>query len=618
MSVLTTSQLTFCDLKDSYSIHVDTECIGVVCDNNGAASEKQTATINYRAFAGSDRVGVSCEVYDIPGDVIISRKTPASSTKDGTIEFMIPKGETLNNETVSSIKIVFTTTDADQFTFEKYITFVKSITGHDGTDAVNFQIYSVDGFEFSDYVTTIQLKTIAFKNGQQINENTTYKWMWWDKTNGVYKDIQDATSYELDVNMDDPYAFTSLKCEMLYNDIVYEDYISLTKQSAVYTAMAKFFNGNNVIDTGKEYLLAYVELYKDSILEERLAVNTVYVSDANDVQDNAIVTDIDGEYEDGSMMYFVYQTKYDNALGPEYDVVLGEYNSSQWNVVPSKYVYINDLFAHATSQIVFIPKEQISKTLNINFEVRYENNIVARTSAMALDLNDPSVGESAPQNPPSGQLWLDTHTGILKMWDGTQWVNSGYQNGNVVYTSKPTKYETGDLWIVASGEEFGQFTYGTMLRAKNSSDVFKESDWVDAMDIVTTITNIKESFTWNDSGVQIAQRVTDSDGNHTTPFYVHISSTRMGFHGVDESGKDSEVVHIATHSAVIKNATFVDSNANPEKYAKYEDTNGARFDCNATFDRQLNICKVDETTDNPLVTFAWTVEANNSLSLTIV
>jgi hypothetical protein len=77
-------------------------------------------------------------------------------------------------------------------------------------------------------------------------------------------------------------------------------------------------------------------------------------------------------------------------------------------------------------------------------------------------------------------------------------------------------------------------------------------------------------------------------------------------------------VHIATHSAVIKNATFVDSNANPEKYAKYEDTNGARFDCNATFDRQLNICKVDETTDNPLVTFAWTVEANNSLSLTIV
>jgi hypothetical protein len=624
MSVLTTSQLTFCDLKDSYSIHVDTECVGVVCDNNGMVSEEQTATINYRAFAGSTRVGVSCDVYDIPDGITLSRKTPASSTKDGIIEFVISKDSMLNNEVAHSVKIVFTTIDTDQFTFEKYITFVKSMAGHDGTDAVDFQIYSVDGFEFSDYVTTIQLKTVAFKNGQSIDANATYRWMWWDKVNDTYKDIPDATSHELAVNIDDPYAFTSLKCEMLYDNITYDDYVSLTKQAAVYTAMAKFFNGNNVIESGMDYLLAYVELYKDSILEERLAVNKVYVSDANKVQDNMIITDIDGEYESGSMMYFAYQTKYNNALGPEYDVVLGKYvvldedDAPQWHVVPSKYVYVNDLFAHATSQIVFIPKEQISKTLNINFEVRYENNVVARTSAMALDLNDPSVGESAPQNPPSGQLWLDTHTGILKMWDGTQWVNSGYQNGNVVYTSKPTKYEAGDLWIVASGEEFGQFTYGAMLRAKSRSDVFKESDWVDAMDIVTTITNIKESFTWNDSGVQIAQRVTNSSGNYTTPFYVHISSTRMGFHGVDESGKDSEVVHIATHSAVIKNATFVDSNANPEKYAKYEDTNGARFDCNATFDRQLNICKVDEATDNPLVTFAWTVEANNSLSLTIV
>jgi hypothetical protein len=43
------------------------------------------------------------------------------------------------------------------------------VYGDSGADAVDFQIYSVDGFEFNDELTSIELKTIAFQNGQKIS-----------------------------------------------------------------------------------------------------------------------------------------------------------------------------------------------------------------------------------------------------------------------------------------------------------------------------------------------------------------------------------------------------------------------------------------------------------------
>ena len=150
MSLLTTAQLTFCDLKDSYSIHLDTECIGLACDNSGLVSKQQSVTINYRAFTGSTLIEASCEVFDLPNGVTLISNTSSSSNGDGSIVLNIDKGASLNNEVTSSAKFIFTTLDNDEFTFERYITFVKSIAGYDGTDAVNFQIYSVNGFEFND------------------------------------------------------------------------------------------------------------------------------------------------------------------------------------------------------------------------------------------------------------------------------------------------------------------------------------------------------------------------------------------------------------------------------------------------------------------------------------
>ena len=250
-----------------------------------------------------------------------------------------------------------------------------------------------------------------------------------------------------------------------------------------------------------------------------------------------------------------------------------------------------------------LEKEKVSKSLNIDFTIYKDDTVVARTNTTVLDLNDPIVNDSAPTNPKIGQLWLDTSMSpsILKMWDGANWVNSGYQNGKTVYTSMPEagKYSPGDLWILADNEVYNGYTAGSILRANENLE------WVDALsDVSSTIKNIKESFEWDNAGIKVMRRVEDANGNIIKPFYVHIDSTKMGFHSVEyQNGvakNDVEVVHIGNNSSIIQNATF-------------QGSDGTKFENQVSFKKQINIHTPDANAG-----FAWKVESNNSLSLAII
>lgn len=492
-------------------------------------------------------------------------------------------------------------TNGDIKTTDPAIIGVYGDNGTNGTDAVDFQIYSVNGFEFQEGLDKIELKTIAFQNGAKLPESeVTYQWKWWNTESGLddkYESIPDATLSTLTVNINDSYAFSSLKCEMTYDGIVYVDYVSLTQSVSIYTATAKFFNGNNIITSNDNYLVAYIELYKDNDPEELLSGDKIYVSDTNIIQDGMISTDINGEYEDGDNMYFVCKNTYDDIV--EYDVVLGEYTDSKWQVVSNNYIYKNDLFVHATSPVVFIPKEKISRSLTINFEIYTNNAVVARTSAMVLDFNDPTISSDAPTDPQNGQLWLDTSVSpsVLKMWDGFEWINSGYQNGNVVYTSRPIDgYSKGDLWILSEDDVeysnnnvkyFEEFGVGAMLKAIVTSSTFDPTHWVDVdKEATEQKKNIKQYFLFNaETGLRI--------GQSNNKFYVNISSTRMSFceNPLVQSSENedyidpNEVVSISNKSATIKNLTVED---------------GAIFNCEVQFGK-----------------FILKTEANGSLSLAL-
>ena len=89
-------------------------------------------------------------------------------------------------------------TDGDEQSTEPAII---GVYGDSGTDAVDFQIYSTDGFEFSDNVKSIKLNTVAFKAGNKIGSNLAYQWYYFDTTENAFiaSSIQSRT-YSLEVN----------------------------------------------------------------------------------------------------------------------------------------------------------------------------------------------------------------------------------------------------------------------------------------------------------------------------------------------------------------------------------------------------------------------------------
>ena len=230
----------------------------------------------------------------------------------------------------------------------------------------------------------------------------------------------------------------------------------------------------------------------------------------------------------------------------------------------------------------------------------------------------PIISDTPPEGDIKvGQLWLDTSSGhnTLKMWNGTEWEDSHYQDGGVTYTSKPSEYNAGDLWILATGETCRKYdddgnviaTYreGSILKANTTSTIFDESHWDEAIPGDSAQREgVKQFFQFTQTdGLKIGEKTDDgSDG----PFYVQVDSQEMGFYD-NSDGDDvaTKVVHIGNRSATIQNATF-------EGQHGTNFNNDAVFKNNATFNQQINIYKPDATSG-----FVLKIEEDGSLSLAI-
>lgn len=140
MAILTTSQLTFCDLKDSYNVYINREYFGVACDKNGYPISESIYTLNYGGFMGEDRVAVSCTVdSESLNGITLYSSTESTDDAEGTVQFKI--SQSLNFKNISSINVKMTLTTDDGFSFERYVVFIKSMVGADGqagSDGVGF------------------------------------------------------------------------------------------------------------------------------------------------------------------------------------------------------------------------------------------------------------------------------------------------------------------------------------------------------------------------------------------------------------------------------------------------------------------------------------------------
>jgi hypothetical protein len=343
---------------------------------------------------------------------------------------------------------------------------------------------------------------------------------------------------------------------------------------------------------GSPYLIAYIELYKNNKLVETIATQSYYAGNNSIDSSGAITTDMIGNFGNGDLMYFIYE---ENNL---YDIVLGEYSSKGWHIASNnlQHMYTNTLYPDIQSNIIVISKESINKSKNIDFSIYLDGSEISRTNAIVIDINDPIIGFDAPENPNYGQLWLDTSTTPYRLMiftqieetDAGEWVYFSQQNGQNIYTSKPTQYSVGDLWILADGEFYPEdnpiYMAGSMLRADENLN------WVDTMDENTQfINNVKQYFAFDaGTGLKIGQK--------DEKFYVNISSTEMGFYdNSDINNPDQKVVSIGNKSATIKNMVVNES---------------ADFNCSATFNKEIEIRE-------DTMGFIWKIESNGSFSLAI-
>lgn len=357
--------------------------------------------------------------------------------------------------------------------------------GDSGDGMVTFEIYSPRGFIFKEDMQSIDLKIAAFLGNTAIT-NVTYKWEWWDDSlnngEGGYVVIaENVTDDTFTVNKTDDYAFANLKCSMEYDGQTYEDYVSLMKETNIYTSVVKFFDGSNIFYSDDLYIVAYVELYQNNDLIETIAADT-YCTGVSSISGDIISANVTGDFSEGDRMYFVCR---DNNL---YEVVLGEFSNGTWRLIDNStnYSYVNSLYSHTSSNVIAISKESINKSQNIDFSVLKDGIRISGTSANVIDSNDPVISSSPPTNPVFNQLWLDTSSSpyVLKIYTQTdegygEWVDCTEQIGGSVFTSKPSTYRQGDLWILAEGEscdkydkdgkKCGEYGPGSMLRAKQDS-----------------------------------------------------------------------------------------------------------------------------------------------------
>lgn len=608
MAIKSSNQITFTEQKKIIEIKewylATAKNADVTKDEDGWTLEVQTINESKRYLWNYEEIVYSIGSSETSDPVIIGFYGKGSDGK-GISEiknyyYITQIPELPKNPGWSQTVLMLTPTDKYLWNYEEFIytdgtskptdPAIIGVYGDSGT-GVDFQIYSIDGFEFDTELTSIELKTVVFKAGDIIGSGVTYQWSWWNRNSSSYQNIEGATKSTFTVNSSDEYAFSNLRCQIKYDGIYYEDYVSLTKKTAIYTSVAKFFDGSNIFTADDLFLIAYIEVYKEGEKSESILdfANQYYSGIATVSSSGVISSSIPGGFSGGEKMFFVCEK--DGA----YEVILGEYSSGNWKkkTYETTYTYKNT-YSTLESNIIAISKEKINKSQNIDFTVYKDGAPIANTSISVIDSNDPIISSTPPANAVVGQLWLDTSVipNVLKIYEGNEsWKVCSEKIGGNVFTSKPSSYSEGDLWILGEKDVCKSFGPGSMLKSTTTSKTYSDSHWIDADADSTEIkNNIKQNFHFDSStGLRIGQQ--------DKKFYVNISSTEMGFY--DNSNKQNEkVVSISNSAATIKNAKL---NGNTEFYG------------------QMNICDPNSNPDDNVsdALFVWKVEQNGSFSLAV-
>ena len=125
---------------------------------------------------------------------------------------------------------------------------------------------------------------------------------------------------------------------------------------------------------------------------------------------------------------------------------------------------------------------------------------------------------------------------------------------NIIFTSKPSSYMAGDIWVVGEDYQPGDIEVGMVLRAEHTNNTYADSDWVTATKYDEQLKNLQEDidqynqyFSFDSqNGLRVSAR--DTDGNQSK-FSTTLSNTQLAFNEGDEA-----IAYISGNKMHIKEA----------------------------------------------------------------
>lgn len=413
-----------------------------------------------------------------------------------------------------------------------HVTKIKLEKGNKATDwspapedlnNITFQIYAPNGYLLTNEMQSLTLQTFSYDGSMEIKSGVTFQWS--QLIDNTWTAISGATGTTLTVTRTDVLRAKSYRCVMTYKSKEYISTITVQDKTDAYNSimcLSSNAKGNEC------YWVLYTLVYSDTGEVDPLL---------GPVSINAPTSPVNGDY-----WYAVDTT---NAT-----VQLKKYNGTNWTNSTDKqtltYLWniVNDGSSKTpiggNSKVQVISCHDFTATATVLCDVSNEvDGVITQSSLSITDASDPIVSTTAPTNAVDGQIWIKPNdNGAYNMFIWSQsnqnWIPSDMDTQNKVYTTKPSSYNKGDIWITESDTIHSKYKEGTLLQASKDNTTYSESDWSatlkydkDISKMQDTLYQLSQYVTITSLGLKISAV---SNSGELSPFTSLFTSTELAFY----------------------------------------------------------------------------------------
>lgn len=392
-------------------------------------------------------------------------------------------------------------------------------------DAVTFQLYAPYGYLLSKHLESLTLETFAYYGTTAITSNAQYTWHQYD--NEQWNVIDGQTGTSLAVSQSDVVKSKSYKCVMEYQGQTYSATATVQDQSDTYNSVM-CISSNTSSASGELYWVLFSMVYSDSEEVDPLL---------GPISIEAPETPLTDDY-----WYAVDETNLTVKLKMFNGTTWIDTDSMQqldycWSIVDNGNTH--DAIGDNTNKVQILSAHDFTSTVTLLCEIMSEDGILTQSTLSLTDVSDPILSDTEPENAKHGQIWIKKNSDgsfLMFVWDGVtqSWVASDTTTHSKVYTSRPSVYNAGDLWITASDDDHGSYLQGTLLQAQVDNTAYNANDWSptlkydqDLADVQSRLDKLAQYVTINEEGLRIGAR----DANGTlSPFTSLFTSTELSFY----------------------------------------------------------------------------------------